>query len=406
MRIALVLPVSLETPSGLRYAAMARALAQRGHRVSVLALHHDLQPSTPRYAVQDGVEVRYAGQMHVRKVGSHKHYYSTPGLLRVTLASTWRLTAAALRQPCDLIHLGKPQPVNGLAGLLAARMLRHRPLFLDCDDYEAESNRFSGRWQRRIVKRFEDGLPRFAAGLTTNTRFMEQRLAALGVEPGRIAYVPNGIDRERFADPAPVLVEALRRRWDIEGRPVVGYIGTLSLTNHAVDLLLQAFAQLHLRRPKAVLLVVGGGEDIEKLQRMAAGLGLADTARFVGRVTPDEAPACYAVCDVSVDPVRDDLVARSRSPLKIVESLAVGTPVVTGDVGDRSEMLGGGRAGVLVTPGDAGALADGIEGVLFEPDRRQALSEAALVQRESFYWDCLVERVESLYRTCLNPTSC
>jgi glycosyltransferase involved in cell wall biosynthesis len=150
---------------------------------------------------------------------------------------------------------------------------------------------------------------------------------------------------------------------------------------------------------------VGGGEDIDALQRMAAGLGLADTARFVGRVTPDEAPVCYAVCDVSVDPVRDDLVARSRSPLKIVESLAVGTPVVTGDVGDRSEMLGGGRAGVLVPPGDAAALADGIESVLFEPDRRQALSDAALVQREAFYWDRMVERVEALYRTCLDPTS-
>jgi glycosyltransferase involved in cell wall biosynthesis len=112
------------------------------------------------------------------------------------------------------------------------------------------------------------------------------------------------------------------------------------------------------------------------------------------------------MCGVSVDPVRDDLVARSRSPLKIVESLAVGTPVVTGNVGDRSEMVGAGRAGVLVTPGDPLALAEGIETVLFDPDCRQKLSDAALLQRESFYWDHLVERVEGLYRTCLRPTSC
>jgi Pyruvate/2-oxoacid:ferredoxin oxidoreductase delta subunit len=138
--------------------------------------------------------------MHVRKVGSSKYYYSTTALLRVTSASMWRLMMAATRQSCDLIHLGKPQPVNGLAGLLAARLLRRRPLFIDCDDYEAQSNRFSGRWQRRVVQWFEDGLPQYAVGLTTNTRFMEARLARLGIDPSRVVYVPNGIDRERFAE--------------------------------------------------------------------------------------------------------------------------------------------------------------------------------------------------------------
>jgi len=403
VRVSLVLPVSLETPSGLRYAAMAKALAQRGHFVTVLALHHNLQPTTVRHQKIDGYQVHYLGQMHVRKVGSDKHYFSAPALLRVALVSTWRLAVAALRRPCDLIHLGKAQPVNGMGGLTAAR-LRGRPLFLDCDDLEAESNRFSGRWQKRVVQQVEDRLPRFARGLTTNTRFMERRLLGLGVRPEQIAYVPNGIDHDRFAPPAVGQLGALRRLWNLPESPVVGYVGTLSLTNHSVDLLLEAFALLHTRHPEAVLLAVGGGEDMGALVQTASAMGIEDAVRFAGRVDPDKVSACYALCQLTVDPVRDDLVARSRSPLKVVESLAAGTPVVTGDVGDRREMLSDGKAGLLVPPGDARALAEGMEDLLFDTGKRQALAREAAAACEPFQWRKLVERVEALYRRCLGPT--
>jgi glycosyltransferase involved in cell wall biosynthesis len=102
---------------------------------------------------------------------------------------------------------------------------------------------------------------------------------------------------------------------------------------------------------------------------------------------------------VTVDPVHDDPVARARCPLKIVESLALGTPVVTGDVGDRREMLDNGQAGLLVSPGQAGALAAGLAQILENPGLANALSQRALVHREKFYWDRLVKRVVELYQT-------
>ena len=397
MKVALLIPISLESPSGLRYLPLAKALVRRGHDVTLLALHHDLRLTTPRHLELGGVRVHYVGQMHVRKVDDRKFYYSTPVLLRVALASTWRMMSCAARLECDLVHLGKPQPINGLAGLLAGRFLRRRPLYLDCDDYEAESNRFANAWLRRTVILFEDGLPRFAAGLTVNTHFTQNRYLALGVAPERIAYVPNGIDRERFAEPPLAQVEELRRRWEVESRPVVAYVGSLSLTGHAVDLLLEGFAQLQPRHPDAVLLVVGGGEDYDRLRAQAAALGLGRAVRFTGWVPPAEVPAYLALADVTVDPVRDDLVARARHPLKIVESLAVGTPVVTGDVGDRRETLGEGRAGLLVAPGSSQALAEGLARVLGDPDLARSLAREALAQREQFYWDRLVDQVIHLY---------
>jgi glycosyltransferase involved in cell wall biosynthesis len=104
-----------------------------------------------------------------------------------------------------------------------------------------------------------------------------------------------------------------------------------------------------------------------------------------------------ALADVTVDPVQDDDVARTRSPLKIFESLAVGTPVVTGDIGDRRFIMANGQAGMLVPPGDAQALAEGILVVLRDKDKRQSMREACLHLREQYYWDVLVRDFTRVY---------
>lgn len=397
MRIAFLLPMSLESPSGLRYLGMAKALSRLGHDLTLLALHHDLSSAASRSYLQEGIQVRYVGQMLVRKVGNRKFDYPPLKLLGVALASTWQMMVSTARLQADFVHLGKPQPVNGLAGLVGRRLLQGCPFYVDCDDYEAESNRFARAWMRRLAVWFEDGLPRLAAGVTTNTHFNQARYRRLGVEPDRIAYVPNGVDRERFIPPPSHQVEMLRGRWELDGKRVVGYIGTLGLKTHALDLLIEAFDRLRIDQPDVVLLLVGGGEDYDLLIREVDRRGLRRWVRFVGRVPPAETPAYYALADVVVDPVYHDLVARARSPLKIVEAMALGIPVVTGDVGDRREMLADGRAGLLVAPGDAQALAAGLAQVLENRDLAQAMREAALVQREQFYWDRLVDRIVQLY---------
>ena len=109
------------------------------------------------------------------------------------------------------------------------------------------------------------------------------------------------------------------------------------------------------------------------------------------------APHFYALSQLVVDPVFDDEVARSRSPLKVVEGMAAGTPVVTGDVGDRRATLENGRAGVLVAPGSAEALAEGMVVVLDDPERRRWMSEQGREISARFRWDRLVRDFVQAY---------
>ena len=175
------------------------------------------------------------------------------------------------------------------------------------------------------------------------------------------------------------------------------YVGSMSLASHAVDLLLEGFAVVRQTASQAILLLVGGGEDYRALQIHAATLGLSESVRFIGRVSPARVPLYYHLADVSVDPVQDDLVARSRFPLKVVESLVAGTSVVTGGVGERREILSDGKAGVLVKPGDSRALAMGILYVLQNPDVAVSMRRAAGSLQDGYYWDVLAPRFARVY---------
>ena len=310
LRVLFLLTQSLESPSGLgRYWPLSRELVRLGNQVTILALHPNWDRLKEYRFERDGVYVEYVGQMHVRKPGNTTSYFSPTRLIWVAVIGTWHLMRAALRTPADVIHIAKPHPMNGIAGL-AARWLRGRRLYLDCDDYEAESNRFGGTWQRQGVVFFEDRLPAQMRGVTTNTRFMEKRLRALGVASRRIVYVPNGVDRERFASSVPERVKALRAKLGLVGHPVVLYLGSLSPTSHPVDLLIEAFARLSQEIPKARLLLVGGGEGCESLQQQAQAAGVGARTIFAGRVTPEQAVDYYHLATVSADPVHDDYVAR------------------------------------------------------------------------------------------------
>jgi glycosyltransferase involved in cell wall biosynthesis len=396
LRITFLLTQSLDSPSGLgRYWPLAKEMTRLGHKITILALHPDFRAAQTHHFFKDDVEVYYVGQMHVRKVGNTKIYFNPVSVLIVSVIATFQLLRYALQVPTDVYQLCKPHPMNGLAVLLAS-WIRRKPVYLDCDDYEATSNRFANRWQQVIVRLFEDGLPRIAQGITVNTQFTARRLRELICVDVPIVYVPNGVDRQRFAQVPDVPPSILKAELGLTDGVVV-YVGSMSLTSHAVDLLLDAFVYVRRRLPTAKLVLVGGGEDFSALKHYAIRLGLDDSVVFVGRVAPHRVSAYYAIGDVSVDPVRDTPGMQARSPLKVIESLVCGVPVVTSDIGDRAVQLAEG-GGLLVPPADAASLGDALGAMLENDDLRRRLSLEATSVGAQYYWDELVRDFMRVYR--------
>ncbi len=263
---------------------MARELGRLGYQVSIAALHSDYERLTSRSYTKDRVNVRYVAPMHVLKQGSLKMYYAPAKLVRITARATWQLTQAALRTDADIIHICKPHPMNSLAGM-SAKALRRRRVFLDCDDYEAGVGHFRSTWEKRGIVAFENHVPLHVDHITTNTYFTLNRLIWLGVEPERITYISNGVDRQRFLPPDPEQINALRTRMGLNGRRVVAFIGSLSRPGHPVDLLFSAYQRITQQIEDCCLLIVGGGDDLPSVGGPGSGDGIGRSGQIYGSIS-------------------------------------------------------------------------------------------------------------------------
>jgi len=340
-------------------------------------LHPDYESlSTARFE-KDGVHIIYCGNMMVKKKGQEKTYFNKRELVMVAAKAAFSLYREARKIQTDLYILCKPQPVNSIAMLMLKK-----PFVVDCDDYEAESNRLS-KIQKRVFVYFEDNVPKRAKAITVNTHFSLKRMIQLGINSSKLFYMPNGADRDRFDKPFSPEHEKLFRDLRLNHGPkIVLYSGALSIhSGHALDFLLDSFMYVQ----DAKLLLVGTGEDRELIAAEISKRGLNNRVIIIGRVNPETIPVYIKAADVTVEPATDTPATLGRSPLKVIESIVMEKPVVSCDVGDRRELI---KKGGIATPPDPKSFADGINACLRNPDNFN------FDHKTYFYWSNLSSIME------------
>ena len=187
-----------------------------------------------------------------------------------------------------------------------------------------------------------------------------------------VVVVPNGVDEERFAP------ERAERPVPLPQRhvPLVAFAGSFRPW-HGLSDLAEAFARLvqHHRVP-AHLVCVGDGPERESFAAQLGEQGLADRVHFTGKVQHADVARWIGAADVAVAPYPQD-VHFYFSPLKLYEFMALGLPIVATNVGQISEVLGGGERGVLVPAGDPAAFGDAMAHLLQSPETARPLGATA-----------------------------
>ncbi|WP_329184408.1 glycosyltransferase family 4 protein [Actinacidiphila glaucinigra] len=226
---------------------------------------------------------------------------------------------------------------------------------------------------------------------------MKQEIVSRGVPEERVRVVPNAVD-DVFLQPLPDAGD-LRTRLGIgPGEVVVGTVSTLT-PHEGVGTLLRAGAELRRRGVPLRLLIVGDGPLRPALQRQAAGLGLGDAALFTGRVPYAGVRAHHAVLDVFAVPRTGARVCRLVTPLKPVEAMASGLPVAASDVTAMGELVEDQVNGRLIPPGDVQAWADALEILLYSPNRRRMMGDAARARvARDRTWAHIAGRTRDAYR--------
>jgi glycosyltransferase involved in cell wall biosynthesis len=225
----------------------------------------------------------------------------------------------------------------------------------------------------RLSRELEAHCMRSADLVVTLGEAMRDEIIDRGVDPGKILIVPNGVSGD-FLRPLPDGT-ALRGQLGIApGELAVGLVSSL-VAHEGIGTLLEAVKLLRDSGAAVRALIVGDGPERASLQRHASSLGI--DAIFTGRVPMAKVRDYHAALDVFVVPRTPDRVCQLVTPLKPVEAMASGLPVVVSAVAALGEIVKDKVTGLQAAPQDPAALADCLRELLEHPELRRELGRNA-----------------------------
>jgi len=346
---------------------VASFLLSRGHRVEVVTTA-DRPPMPQAYPVRAVPRHHPPGVRHYRGAALVHHrarendvVYTTGMFGRSALGST------VARRPYVVKLTADP----------AYERARRRGLTVAT---LAEFQR-GGDVRVRLLRAARDAELRRAAQVLCPSEYLRQLALGWGLDPSRVSVLPN---------PTPSLPplperEELRRRLGLNGA-TLAFAGRLT-RQKALPVALRALAEVD----GVSLLLAGDGDETPALERLAGELGLAGRVRFLGPQPRDRVLELFRAADAA-------LLSSSweNFPHAVVEALAVGTPVVATATGGVAEVVRDGQNGLLVQPGDAGALAAAIRRYFADEALRGRLRAAAAPSVSEYALERVYARLEAI----------
>lgn len=393
MRILFLAPFAAGGPKGTtrwRVLPLARALAAQGHVVRVLIPPYDC----PR---QSGLSWRDQG-VQVDNVELPCFHSS---LSQVAMAK--ELAEAAVTWQPDVVHCFKPKGPAGLAAWVLDRKPGWRvPLVIDADDWETGWNPVAGypliwrsffRWQEHW------GLRR-AAAVTAASRWLVAYASGLRSDESQapdaddhgVHYLPNGVD------PVPVVSTPKQMG---KGPIVLNYTRFIE---HTPEQLVRVWVRVLEHEPEARLIVAGprSGAEANRLLDAVKAADVSHSTFMVGWVPSASRAGLFAATDVALLPVSVNPLNRAKSPMRLLDLLAAGVPVVTQDVGEYGRLVSDGLTGLVTEPGSEGAFVAAAVRLLRDRLLRERLGHAAATaMRVEYSWSGLAQRALTAYQIAL-----
>jgi glycosyltransferase involved in cell wall biosynthesis len=335
------------------------------------------------------------------EVASFGDYIDKPRFVRHFLYFLELLRRAA---HADIVFAQDPVSV-GVPALIASQ-IRRKPLVLKVvGDYawEQGTQRFGvtdpldhfarnhrrHSWQVRLLKRVEADAALGAARIITPSKYLKSILVDWGVDSRNVSVVYNGFHMEPVKDTPSALRKKLG--WDASGRKdkMIITVGRLVPWKGMRELIL-ALPKIRAAVPGAKLVIVGDGPDRENLERAATagGLMIGSDVVFTGRLEQKKMFELVKAADIFVLNT-----AYEGFSHQILETMALGTPVITTAVGGNIEVLRNGENGILVAPGALQGLTEAVIGLLCDPEGAESLARMAKKDVAGFTDEIMLDRL-------------
>ncbi len=318
-----------------------------------------------------------------------------------------RIEAAVDAFRPDILHAHSPV-IDALAALIVARR-RKLPLVYEIrafweDAAVGNGTGTAGSARYRTTRALETWAVKRAGGVAVICEGLRRDLVARGIDADKIVVSPNGVDLDLFGT-VPPRDDALAATLGLDGKDVVGFIGSF-YDYEGLDDLIAAMPALIAARPNARLLMVGGGPMEAALRAQAAASPVADAIHFVGRVPHTEVERYYGLVDILAYPRKRMRLTDLVTPLKPLEAMAQGRLVAASDVGGHRELIRDGETGTLFAPDDPSAIAAALTAMFGDRlgwDARRAVARAFVEQERN--WSSNIVRYEPIYQRLVQAAS-
>ena len=226
---------------------------------------------------------------------------------------------------------------------------------------------------------------------------IREDLVKMGVEPRRIADIPNGVDTEEFRPLDAEGRRSVRARQRLDADDLV--ISTVArLSPHKrVDAVIRAFGELQPECPQLRLQIIGTGQMRHELESLAAQVPGRERIKFCDKARPDQIARKMQASDAFA------LVSRWEGLSNaLLEAMACGVPPVVTDVSGMTDVVRDGESGFVVPVDDEPAITEALGRLLGDAGLRDQMGKtAAGVVRERFSLDTTVDGLLELYGRCL-----
>ncbi len=343
---------------------LARHLAKRGHEIHVITT---LEDGLPRESFEAGFYI-HRRRVIARPVLGFISYF----------INAFRATRSIAP---DLVHA---QTIAlALDALLIKKLLKKR--------YLAWARGSDIYLPPRFYRRFYKFALREASVLVAQTEDEKELMQKIHYR--EIEVVPSGIDPERFNDNSR---KQIRQQFGIrDDEKVLLFAGTLRPVK-GVSYLILAMKTVKKQAPGTRLLLVGRGEERQKLGQLAEQEGLVDSVIFAGEVPNEQIPGYMAAADILVLPSLSE-----GFPMVLVEAMASGLPIVATSVTGVPEIIVDGENGLLAEPKNDTELAGKILELLRDDALRTRIARNNKARSAGYTWEKIAARLEELYQKAI-----
>lgn len=364
-------PPEVNAPASRTYEHCRRWVA-KGHRVTVITT----VPNWPQGVIYPGYKNRLIQRDEIDGIDVIRVFtYVTPNkgfsrrIFNYLIFMLFSFIASFFVRKPDLTIATSPQFFAGIGGW-AVSCIKRTPFVLEIRDLWPESIIALGALKNRaiiaVLESIESWLYHRADQIVVVSKAYIPHIQKYCGEDAPIAYVPNGVDFERYS---PQDAEDLRSQYIADKKLLVSYIGTLGMA-HGLGVILQAALEL----PHVQFLIVGDGAKRSSLEKEQRRKNISNVT-FTGLVEKEKISDYWNASDVCLIHLRKSPVFLTTIPSKMFEAMVHAKPIVLGVEGEAKAIFEESGAGVCITPESGDDLAKALQFFMDNPEQKSILGQ-------------------------------